>query len=172
MNERHSVYDICVANAKDIPELLALQAENQISRDGALSIEFSAVWYERAVRDMPIVIARREGHLAGFLVSSSPEATQHLALVQAKFGAYPAGAGAYNSGPLCIAAKERGHGLVAKLFNVQRSLLPGREGVAFIRRDNSASRLAHAKYGFREVAEFSHSGVEYLVVAYSAAHPE
>ena len=165
MNDRDSVYDIRVATAEDIPELLALQAEHQISRGGALSIEFPAAWYERAIRDMPIVIARRDGRLVGFLVSSSPEATQHLALSQAKFRAYPARLGAYNSGPLCIAAKERRNGLVARLFNVQRSLLPGREAVAFIRRDNSASRAAHAKYGFREVAEFSHSGVEYVVAA-------
>jgi predicted GNAT superfamily acetyltransferase len=163
MNERDSVYDIRVATAEDIPELLALQAENQISRGGALSIEFPAVWYEGVVRDMPIVIARRDGSLAGFLVSCSPEATQHLALISS--AAYPAGPDAYNSGPLCIAAKERGHGLAAKLFNAQRSLLPGREGVALIRRGNSASRAAHAKYGFCEVAEFSRSEVEYLVVA-------
>jgi L-amino acid N-acyltransferase YncA len=45
--------------------------------------------------------------------------------------------------------------------------LPGREGIAFIRRDNATSRAVHAKYGFREVAEFSHAGVEYLVVSYS-----
>jgi len=44
-------------------------------------------------------------------------------------------------------------------------LLPGREGVAFIRRDNAASRAAHSKSGFREVAEFSYAGVDYLVAA-------
>jgi L-amino acid N-acyltransferase YncA len=58
--------------------------------------------------------------------------------------------------------------LVAKLFDKQRSLLPGREGVAFIRRDNAASRAAHGKYGFREVAEFSYAGVDYLVAARTA----
>ena len=72
----------------------------------------------------------------------------------------------YNSGPLCIAATERGQGLAAKLFEKQRLLLPGREGVAFIRRDNAASRAAHRKHGFLEVAEFSHADVEYLVAAH------
>ena len=57
---------------------------------------------------------------------------------------------------------------MAKLFDKQRSLLPGREGVAFIRRDNAPSRAAHVKYGFREVAEFSCAGVDYLVAARSA----
>jgi L-amino acid N-acyltransferase YncA len=44
----------------------------------------------------------------------------------------------------------------------------GREGVAFIRRDNAASRAAHSKSGFREVAEFSYAGTDYLVAARTA----
>ena len=45
-------------------------------------------------------------------------------------------------------------GISGEAFEKQRSLLPGREGVAFIRRDNAASRAAHRKHGFLEVAEF------------------
>jgi L-amino acid N-acyltransferase YncA len=166
-------YVVSVATAQDIPDILVLQAANQISKGGALSIEFSAQWFERAVMDMPVVIARRAGQLAAFLVSSSQAATQHLGLSQAKYRAYPAGRDAYNSGPLCVAASDRGRGLAAKLFHAQRSLLPNREGVAFVRCDNGASRAVHAKHGFREVAEFSYAGVEYLVVTYSATatHP-
>ena len=166
MNKQAPVYDIRTATADDIPELLALQADNQISRGGALSIEFPATWFADVIRDMPIVTAWHR--LVGFLVSSPKEATQHLPLGQAKFSAYPAEPNAYNSGPLCIAATERGQGLVAKLFDKQGALLPGREGVAFIRRDNAPSRAAHSKYGFREVAEFSYAGVDYLVAARSA----
>jgi L-amino acid N-acyltransferase YncA len=157
---------VSVAALEDVPDIVALQRQNQHSRGGALSVEFPAHWFERAVEDMPIVIARHAGRLVGYLVSSSQAATQHLALPQAKFRAYPAGPGAYNSGPLCIAASERGHGLAAKLFAAQRSLLPGREGVAFIRRDNAASRAVHGKYGFREVADFRHGDVDYVVVSY------
>jgi L-amino acid N-acyltransferase YncA len=160
-------YLVSVARVEDIPDILALQSENQVSKGGSLSVEFSAQWFERAMKDMPIVIARRDGRLAGYLVSSSQAATQHLALPRAKYHAYPAGRQAYNSGPLCIAASERGRGLASQLFDAQRSLLRGREGVAFIRRDNAASRAVHARFGFREVAEFSHAGVEYLVVSYS-----
>lgn len=157
---------IRVAVAGDIPDILVLQSENQVSRGGALSVEFPSQWFEAAIQDMPIMIARRDGRLVAYLVSSTQAATQHLALPQAKYRAYPTGPEAYNSGPLCIAASERGRGLVSKLFDAQRSLLRGREGVAFIRRDNAASRAVHAKYGFRDVAEFSHAGVEYLVVSY------
>lgn len=161
-------YAITVATVADIPALLSLQAANQISKGGALSVEFPAHWFERAVADLPIVIARRRGQLVGFIVSSSQEATRHLALPQAKYAAYPAGADAYNSGPICIAASERGRGLVGKLFEAQRSFLPNREGVAFIRCDNAASRAVHARYGFREVAEFAHADVGYVVVSYKA----
>ena len=151
MNKQAPTYDIRTATPEDIPELLALQADNQISRGGALSIEFPATWFADVMRDMPIVTAWRERRLVAFLVSSPKEATQHLPLGQAKFSAYPAQPNAYNSGPLCIAATERGQGLVAKVFDMQGLLLPGREGVAFIRRDNAASRAAHSKSGFREV---------------------
>jgi len=159
-------YLVSVATSEDIPDILILQSENQVAKGGALSVEFPAQWFERAIADMPIVIARRAGQLVGYLVSSSQAATGHLALPQAKYRAYPASEDAYNSGPLCIAASERGRGLVSNLFDAQRSLMRGREGVAFIRRDNSASRAVHAKYGFREVAEFAQAGVEYLVVSY------
>src|SRR5688572_22644555 len=88
---------ISVATVQDIPDILALQAENQPARGGALSIEFPAAWFERAVNDLPIVIARRGKQLVGFLVSSSQTATEHFALSQAKYRAYPAGPDAYNS---------------------------------------------------------------------------
>jgi L-amino acid N-acyltransferase YncA len=162
------IYLISNATVDDVPEILALQLENQVTRGGFLSIEFPAQWFETVIKDMPIVVARRNGRLVGYLVSSPPASTQHLPLPKAKQRAYPGGRGAYNSGPLCIAQNERGRGLIAKLFKTQRSLLAGREGIAFIRRDNAASRAVHARYGFREVAQFSHAGVDYLVVSYFA----
>jgi hypothetical protein len=85
------------------------------------------------------------------------------ALPEAKFRAYPGTPDAYNSGPLCVSRSERGRGLAELLFRAARKCLPEREGVAFIRRDNSASRAVHAKNGFREVAGFSHDGIDYLV---------
>ncbi len=168
-NERvtdEATYLVSVASPQDIADILVLQSENQLSMGGALSVEFPAQWFGNVMQDMPIVIARRRGQLVGYLVSSPQAATKQLALNQAKYRAYPAGPEAYNSGPLCIAASERGRGLASRLFDAQRSLLQGREGVAFIRRDNAASRAVHAKCGFREVAEFAHAGIEYLVASY------
>jgi hypothetical protein len=43
-----------------------------------------------------------------------------------------------------------------------RALLPGREGVLFIRSDNAASLQAHAKMGMRQLAAFQHDGAATL----------
>jgi L-amino acid N-acyltransferase YncA len=73
---------------------------------------------------------------------------------------------AYNYGPICVAESERGRGLAGAMFAALRARLPKREGVAFIRRDNPTSLLAHKKMGMQEVAEFTHDGLVYVVVAY------
>ena len=87
-------------------------------------------------------------------------------IVAAMLRAYPGSSGAYLYGPICVAESERGHGLALGLFAALRERLRGREGIAFIRRDNAASRQAHAKMGMREVAEYEHDGVPLVVVAY------
>ena len=52
------------------------------------------------------------------------------------------------------------------MFTALRQQLPGREGIAFIRRDNAASLRAHRRMGMREVAEFDHNGAAHVVIAY------
>ena len=69
-------------------------------------------------------------------------------------------------GRVCVAEEARGRGLAATMFAALRARLPGREGVLFIRRDNAASLRAHEKMGMREVAAFTHGGVEMAVLAY------
>jgi len=129
-------------------------------------VQFSSEWFERSMEEMPIIVARRAEALVGYLVSSSRDATRHIPLSEAKYRAYPALPDAYNSGPLCVAASERGRGLAARLFQAMRAKLPGREAVCFIRRDNLSSRALHRKLGFREVAEFTHFGIDYLVAVH------
>jgi len=95
--EQEAVYLVSVVVADDKPENLALQSENHVSRGSALADEFPAQWFENAIKDLPIVVARRAGRLVGYLVSSAPGSTQHLPLPQAKQRAYPGGAGAYRA---------------------------------------------------------------------------
>jgi L-amino acid N-acyltransferase YncA len=162
-----SEYTIRLATREDIPELLALQEANLGENGGTLSVRLTAAWFEHSLEEMPIIVARRSGRVVGYLTSSSRSDTAHLALSEAKYRAYPAAPEAYNSGPLCIAESERGQGLAAALFHALRARLPGREAVTFIRRDNAPSRGAHAKAGFREVAQFAYDTVDYVVMACS-----
>jgi hypothetical protein len=123
------------------------------------------VWFERVIDETAIIVAKQDQRLAGYLVCSSRSATEHLQLAQAKYRAYPGAApDAYNSGPLCISAEDRGRDLASKLFSAQRACFGNREGVAFVRRDNGGSRAVHIRSGFTEVAAFTHDGVDYLVL--------
>jgi ribosomal protein S18 acetylase RimI-like enzyme len=162
----HVDYVIGRALRADIPALLELQKVNLIGAGGALSVQFSPDWFERSIAEMPIMVAKRDGALVAYLVSSSRTATRHIALAEAKYHAYPAPPDAYNCGPLCVAAGERGKGLAVRLFEAMRAQLPGREAVAFIRHDNTSSRALHRKLNFREVAEFKHGSDDYVVAAH------
>jgi hypothetical protein len=74
----------------DIPALLELQKANLVAAGGTLSVQFSSEWIERSMAEMPIIVAERDGALVGYLMSSSRAATQHFALSEAKYHAYPA----------------------------------------------------------------------------------
>ena len=117
---------------------------------------------------MPIIVARKAGRIVGYLVSSPLSVAADAPIIQAKLRAYPGSRNPYNHGPVCIAKEERNQGLISRMFEALRQQLTGREGIAFIRRDNAASLSAHAKLGMRQVAEFTHDGVGYVVVAYIA----
>jgi RimJ/RimL family protein N-acetyltransferase len=118
--------------------------------------------------EMPIIVARRDGRIVGYLVSSPLSVAANAPIIQAKLRAYPGSRNPYNHGPVCIAREERNRGLISRMFEALRERLRGREGIAFVRRDNAASLAAHAKLGMRQVAEFAHDGVAYVVVAYIA----
>jgi L-amino acid N-acyltransferase YncA len=156
--------EIALATRDDIAGILSLQEPNLRENGGALTVRFSAEWFETALSDMPILVARRAGRVVGYLVSSSKAAQAHVPIIQATLQAYSGAADAYLYGPICVAETERGQDLPAALMAALRARLPGREGITFIRRDNVASMRAHAKIGMREVAEFVHGGAPIVVV--------
>jgi L-amino acid N-acyltransferase YncA len=159
-------YDISLATPSDIPGILVLQDGNLPDQGGALSVGFSKVWFESALADMPVIVARRDDRVVGYLVSSPFSAHAQVPIVHAMLLAYPNSPGGYLFGPICVAESDRGQGLAHALFAVLRAQLPGREGIAFIRRDNAASLKAHRKMGMQEVAAFSYGEVMHSVVAY------
>jgi RimJ/RimL family protein N-acetyltransferase len=117
---------------------------------------------------MPVIVARKAGRVVGYLVSSSKAAQGHVPIIQVTLRAYPGAPDAYLYGPICVSESERGQNLPAALMSALSERLPGREGITFIRRDNTASMRAHAKIGMREVAEFTHGDAAIVVVVYPA----
>lgn len=158
--------EICSATHDDLTGILELQAANQIARGGMLSAELARPRILTMMRDMPLVVARREGRVVGFLMSTTRAMNAELPVVRAMFMAYHGTPDAYVYGPICVAQAERGKGLASAMISVLRSLQPGREGVLFIRSDNEASLLAHRRIGMDEVARFDLDGISFIVFSY------
>jgi len=163
--------EIAPAMHDDIAGMLDLQEHNLLEQGGLLSVRLPAAVFEAALDDLPLVVARRNGKIVGYLLARSRAAWAQIPIVQAMFRAYPGlSDDAYVYGPICIAVSERGHGLAAALFANLRERLPGRDCVAFVRRDNTASLRAHVKMGMKDVASFVHDGVAHAVLAFAAIH--
>src|SRR5947209_14073454 len=81
--------EIAVATSDDVPGILDLQERNLRSNGGALSVPFSCKWFEAAIADMPIIVARREGRVVGYVVSTPLTAQAHDPIVRAMLRAYP-----------------------------------------------------------------------------------
>ena len=164
-------YEIGLAKLADVTGILELQEQNLARSGGSLSVPFAREWFENAIADKKIVSARKGDTVVGYVVFSSFAAQAHVPLVQSMLRAYPVSANAYNYGPVCVSAAERGRGVARRMFSVLRELMPEREAVAFIREDNTGSIAAHEKMGMQRRAGFSHEGRRYLVFSYKDGGP-
>ncbi|MBV9290148.1 MAG: GNAT family N-acetyltransferase [Hyphomicrobiales bacterium] len=160
-------YEITPATSKDIAAILDLQERNLRANGGKLSVRFSREWFEKAIFDMPIIVACNEGQVVGYVVSTPLTAQAHDPIIQAMLRAYPGSPDAYNYGPICVAENHRGQGIAVAMFEQLKARLPGREGFTFIRQDNTSSITVHTRMGMRKVAEFTQGDTAYMVVAYT-----
>jgi predicted GNAT superfamily acetyltransferase len=158
--------DVGQATEEDLDGILELQAANQMDRGGTLSASLTRSRLVAMMRAMPLIVARHDGSIRGFLMTSTREMNADLPIIQAMFHAYPGTPDAYLYGPICVAAEGRGKGLAQLMFKELRRLQPRREGILFIRRDNTASLRAHAKMGMLEVAAFELNGFDFAVFSY------
>jgi predicted GNAT superfamily acetyltransferase len=158
--------DVGTATERDLDGILELQAANQPERGGLLSAELPRSRVAEMMRAMPLIVARRNGRVVAFLMNSPREMNDDVPIIRAMLDAYPGTPDAYVYGPICVSEEERGKGLAQAMVAELRRLEPGREGVLFIRRDNSASRRAHTKMGMREVADFVFEGRDFVVLSY------
>jgi len=160
--------EIAVATRDDIVGMLDLQEQNLLDRGGLLSVRLPGTFIENAMDNLPQIVARRDGKIVGYLLAGSRAAHALTPIIRTMFRAYPGSPDAYLYGPICVAESERGHGLATALFVELRKRLPGRECVAFIRRDNAASLRAHLKMGMKDVASFVYDGVAHAILTFTA----
>jgi predicted GNAT family acetyltransferase len=138
-----------------------------IDRGGGLSVRQTAEWFDWSMREMPIIVARRDGKLVGYVLSTSLAAKSHVPIVQAMLRSFPAPPDCYLYGPVCVDAAERGRGLAGIMFEALRARLPGRRAMTFIRADNASSLRAHKKMGMRELGTFMSEGVSHIALTYA-----
>ena len=154
------------ADIADMDGILELQAANQTARGGALAASLTGERLAKMMQDMPLIVARRDGRITGFLLTTSREVNADIPIVKAMFNAYHGAHDAYVYGPICVGEQERGKGLAQIMFAELRRLEPGREGILFIRNDNEASLRAHLKMGMKKVASFEFNSFAYAVFCY------
>jgi L-amino acid N-acyltransferase YncA len=159
-------YEIDVARPEDIPGIVTLQDPNVIDRGGGLSVRQTADWFKRTMLEMPIIVARRDQKVVGYVLATSLAAKAHVAIVQAMLRNFPAPRDCYLYGPVCVADTERGNGLAGAMFEELKARLPGRPAMTFIRADNDPSLQAHRKMGMRELGPFTCEGVSHVAFAY------
>lgn len=158
--------EISRATELDLDGIMELQAANQPERGGTLSASLPRSRIAAMIRAMPLIVARSSGRITGFLMTSTREMNGDVPIIRAMLAAYPGAPDAYVYGPICVSAEDRGKGLAQAMFAEVQRFLPGREGLLFIRRDNAASRRAHAKMGMHEVAGFVFDGADYVALSY------
>ena len=82
--------EIALARESDLNGILELQAVNQISNGGKLSASFSRLQLNLIMKDMPLLVARRENKVVGFLICSTRETSGDIPIIMAMLDAYPA----------------------------------------------------------------------------------
>ncbi len=158
--------EIGTATKRDLDGILALQDANQPERGGTLSARLSRAQLEAMLADLPLIVARRGDAIVGYLLAASMRTVAEVLVVRAMLAAYGGKPGAYVYGPIVVAEAERRRGLAQRLFESLRTRLRGREGILFIRAENSASLRAHEKMGVVPRGTFRHNDRDFVVLSY------
>lgn len=150
------------ANESDVAAIAALMLPESSSQGGTLHGDFPVEkishWLAQATADqMPILLAEDEAGLLGVLFTSSSrhqDSPVAIQMAQLHHGTGPF----YFYGPVCLAARARGQGLLAAMWQQLQRQLPGQQAVLFIHADNQASLKAHARLGMVVEAQFELNG--------------
>ncbi len=152
-----------LATEADIQGVLDLQDKNQPDRGGSLTGRFNHEQLIALLLGMPIIVAKRGGSVVGYLITSEIKVAGRAPVIKAMLGACTAGPATYVYGPVCVSNEHRGKGIAQKLFTEAKRQLAGRDGLLFIREDNTASIQAHKKMGMLEVGAFRFNESPFLI---------
>jgi hypothetical protein len=173
------------AKPAEYGDILRLQSTNYIAnlseeerKTGFLSAEFTPEQTAQIAEDLGTIVAVIDDQMAGFVCAfrnefetGSPVIAQMLASYDRMTfeGRLLSSFNSYIYGPVCIARKFRGRGLLRGLFEAQKKNLAGpfEIGVAFVSRSNPHSLQAHVDgLGMSEVGDFECGNDVYVVLAF------
>lgn len=169
----------------DFEGILALQRDNVAQgmsaaqrRQGYIVSQMDRAQLAALNAGLGIMVAEQDGTLAGFVCLSTTDARPRPPVVDALLeaaasakldGIALAGRRLFLYGPVCVAARYRGKGVLRRLFEAARAHVRGRfdVGLAFIAADNPHSLAAHVEgLGMRDAARFHAAGKSYHLVAF------
>jgi hypothetical protein len=153
------------ASLRHVDGIFKLAEENSPESGGKLTGALPRDAIVATIQVLPSVVAVSGNEVLGFLLAWEPAMTANPC-VKEMLEAYPGADGAYVYGPICVSAVARGRGVAGRMFAELRALLPGREGILFIKADNESSLRAHHKMGMRKTAEYLYEGSKFVVFAY------
>lgn len=159
---------IKLANSNDLNGIIKLQEANQTSQGGTLSGQLTRDQIHEMMNDMPQIIAVIDDEIVGFLLTTSQSVNNNrkVPIVDAMSASYSGSDDSYIYGPICVSQNYRGKGLAQLMFQKLLLLEPNREGILFIKSDNTASLKAHEKMGMHKVSSFSFNNSYFDVFAY------
>lgn len=150
------------AKESDAEAIAALMLPESSSQGGSLHGDFPVEkishWLTQALADgMPVLLAEDAAGLLGVLFTSSSK--HQDSPVAAQMAQLHRGSGPfYFYGPVCLAARARGQGLLAAMWQQLQQQLPGQQAVLFIHASNPASLKAHTRLGMQVDAQFELDG--------------
>jgi GNAT superfamily N-acetyltransferase len=154
------------AEAGDVDGILALAERNAPDRGGELSVRSTREDIVASISASLAVVAHQNGEVIGFVLTHEKRGP-NPPIIEAMLRAYAGSHNAYVYGPVCVDESARGLGIAALMFAELRKLLPGREGILFIKASNEPSLRSHRKMGMQEVGEFTFQGTRLIIFAYN-----
>ena len=159
-------YLITTAQPADFAAIVALLQQNAAGHGGALNGNYPP---ERVAAMLDrtsafTLVAKREERVVAVLFSAL-SAMDSPPVVSAMLDAWPPGKQCWLYGPVCIAASERGQGLLPQLYAAMRAHYGAQAPVLFIQSDNIRSLQAHQHLGIQEVARFYCEGENFMVLS-------